>query len=193
MADRLGASLERAKSGSLSEVEIEEIRSRLDYAARDGDDVYTLLHILGRAGDAERDLERVIAVADFDNPNADDQLQSLALKITGHWWVVDSVFPRTSELAFGHPSPFVRSAAAKSLGLLGRSHPGLRSRAATLLLEGFVEDPVSDQEVWEAFCEGLFELAGVPAAKRPYRASGLQRDDVDPSVLDFARECAGSG
>lgn len=87
----LRSTLDRAKSGEISRAEVEEVANALR-AGSDEHDVYTLLHIVGRAGGPR--FEHL--VAGFLNHSDDPMIARLALQILGVHWGLGSRY--TSEI-----------------------------------------------------------------------------------------------
>jgi hypothetical protein len=184
--------LERVKKGErLSHAELNAVRTALESEGTK-EDPYTLLHIIGKAGDDDSaPLVRRFVTIGVDNPDSDeDMLRRLAIQILGQWWKREDVFESVAKAAFEDPSLMVRSMAASTLGDLGLAHATLRKKAAVLLLKGLEEWGRQSPEVWGAFYNGALTLADVEYSKRPIRPSELKPDQLDQSVLSKVRACA---
>lgn len=192
--------LARVKQGGrLSDAELNVVRVALQSGTTD-EDPYTLLHIIGKAGDQRLAtlVSRYLAVGlDSTKDGAEeddgvDMMRRLAIQILGQWWKRKDVFEWAAQAAFRDPSPMVRAMAASTLGDLGLAHAELRDRAAALLLEGLERHAGEQREVWGSFYEGALTLAEVEHSKRPLRPGELRPADVDQMVLKRLQSYAGS-
>lgn len=177
--------LERVKTGGqLSKTELAAVCEELASNAT-REDPYTLVHILGKANAREaRGLVERFLDWGRDDPEDDGMLRRIAVQVLASWWGLEEYFPVVADKAFNDPISLVRAVSATGIGHLGAVHRHLRSEAARLLLEGFNRREDEEQEVWEAFYEGMLELAGVEPAKWPYREHGIQDADIDREVVD---------
>lgn len=187
--------LARVKQGGrLSDSELNAVRSALESGATD-EDPYTLLHIIGKAGNQSlAPLVSSYLTVGLDNPSDDDEddmLRRLAIQILGQWWKRREVFESLAKAAFDDPSPHVRLIAASALGDLGLEHAQLRSRAAALLLKGLEQYGKEHREVWGAFYAGALTLAEVECSKRPLRPSELTPERLDEMVMKKLQSYAG--
>lgn len=187
MSSNFDQLLARVKQGErLSSAEVQKVRSALESRATDTDS-YTLLHIIGKAGDQSlAPLVSRYLTAGGGDPIDDDgygMLRRLAIQILGQWWKRRDAFDSVAEAAFADPSPHVRAIAASALGDLGAEHAQLRSRAANLILKGLDQYGKEHPEVWGAFYDGAQTLAGVEWSKRPLRPSELAPPQLDVRVL----------
>ena len=188
--------LTRVKGGSrLSALELNAVLSALESRTTD-EDPYTLLHIIGKAGDQSLApiVSRYLTVG-LDDPrgtdeNNKDMLRRLSIQILGQWWKRRDVFETVSKAAFEDPSPHVRMIAASALGDLGLEHPALRSRAASLLLKGLGEYGKDDRYVWGSFYSGALTLSEVEWSRRPLRPYELTPVRLDETVLKKLRSYA---
>jgi hypothetical protein len=185
--------LDRVKEGHrISDFELAAVRRAL--TMRTDDDPYTLLHILGKAGDVSYTpvIEKYLTYA-IDDPLDDGMLRRLAVQILGQWWKLREVFNAVAKSAFDDPSEFVRAAAATALGDLGRAHPDIRAEAARMLLKGLDRYGAEDREVWGSFYEGALTLADIAMNKRPLRPGDLTPELLDKEVLAKLRDLASAG
>ncbi len=189
--------LARVKQGGhLSNAELNTVRAALQSGTTD-EDPYTLLHIIGKAGDQRLAplVSRYLALG-LDGPNQDaenddaEMMRRLAIQILGQWWKRHDVFEWVAKAAFEDPSPMVRSMAASTLGDLGLEHPELRGRAAALLLKGLERRAEEQPAVWGSFCDGALTLAEVEYSKRPLRPAELETSKLDEIVLKKLRSYA---
>jgi HEAT repeats len=187
--------LARVKQGGrLSDSEVIAVRNALE-STTTGEDPYTLLHILGKAGDQRLApvIERYLTVGLGDRSehdheeDDDDMLRRLAIEILAQWWKRREVFDFVAKAAFDDPSPFVRSIAASALGDLGLEHEELRGRSAELLLRGLTRYGEEERGVWGSFYRGALTLAEVEWSKRPLRPGELTPDQLDQAVLKRLR------
>lgn len=181
--------LERAKNRlQLSRDDLVAVRSQLASGEFE-EDPYTLLHILGKAGDTES-LPIIWKYLEFDSGNADDDemIRRIALQVVGQMWAVPQAFDVAIDKAFNDPSDYVRAMAATVIGTLGSRYPQFKRAAAACLLRGTTQKEALDWYVWESFYYALLQLLGVPASKWPQHASGrLRESDVRDDVIAEAR------
>lgn len=187
--------LARVKQGGrLSDAELKAVRHALESGTTDADP-YTLLHIIGKAGDQSLAplLNRYLIVGPDAESDGDHMLRRLAIQIVGQWWKRRDSFGLVAKAAFSDASPLVRSMAAGALGDLGLEHGQLRTQAAALLLKGLEQYGKEDRNVWGAFYSGALTLAEVEYSKRPLRPDELTPERLDQAVLSRLRSYARSG
>jgi HEAT repeat protein len=180
------------QEGRLSNSELSAVRSALEAGTTD-EDPYTLLHIIGKAGNQSLAplVTRYLTVGLDERDDEDDMLRRLAIQILAQWWKRRDVFESVAKAAFQDPSPHVRSMAASALGDLGLDHPELRSQAAVLLLRGLEGYGKEDRHVWGAFYNGALTLAEVEYSKRPLRPHELTPERLDKMILKRLRSYVG--
>jgi hypothetical protein len=186
--------LTRVKRGDrLSDSELGAVRNALE-SGRTDEDPYTLLHIIGKAGNESLAplVSRYLTVG-LDNPSDDDNiamLRRLAIQILGQWWKRRDVFESVAKAAFEDPNPHPRMMAASTLGDLGLEHRELRREAAALLLKGLEGYGKEDRYVWGSFYNGALTLAEMEWSKRPLRPQELTPERLDAVVLRKLRSYA---
>ncbi len=186
--DRL---LEQAKEGKrLPDNAVTSIRQQLS-TGRFETDPYTLIHILGKAGDKES-LPIIKEYVDFDTGDAesDDMIRRIALQVIGRMWAIPEALDLAISKAFSDPSKYVRAAAAKIVGFLGSRYPQLKAKAAAALLDGVQRRNELDAYTWESFYEGLLELLEVPVFDWPSRLAPIKETDVRRDLIERARRIA---
>ncbi len=180
--------LEQAKTGKkIPEAILQKIREQLESGDYETD-LYTLLHIIGKAND-RKSLPIVMEYVDYglDDPEDDGMIRRIVLQILGRMWLVPDAFEIVAQKAFYDPSPFVCMVAATAIGILGANYPNLKTKAAKLLLQGFDQYQTEDQEIWESFYDGLLELLEVPINKWPLAIGELKKEDIDWNLIEKAK------
>jgi hypothetical protein len=169
------------------------IRSQLG-TGRFETDPYTLIHILGEAGDISS-LPIVCRYTDFDSGDeeSDDMIRRIAVQVVGRMWAVPEAFDIAVKKAFEDPSKYVRSVAATILGFLGARYPNLKQRSATALLQGLSQKDSLDPYTWESFYYGLLELFEIPAQQWPSVASRLNESQIRLDLIERARSLVSAG
>ena len=181
------------RGGRLSDLELGAVRNALESGSAD-EDPYTLLHIIGKAGNQSLAplVSRYLTVG-LDDPSDDDNiamLRRLAIQILGQWWKRRDVVEAVAKAAFGDPNPHVRMMAASTLGDLGVEHAQIRRKAAALLLKGLEGYGKEDRYVWGSFYNGALTLVEVEWSKRPLRPEELTPERLDGVVLTRLRSYA---
>lgn len=184
----LDALLEHAKAGRpLPSADLETLRLQLASPAP-AVDPYTLLHILGKAGDrASRTLvEKYLdyGLEGDQEIEGSDLVRRMAMQVLGRMWGIPEYFAVATHKVIHDPSPYVRSAAATIVGYLGARQAQHREQAAALLLEGVQHR--DEACVWESCYFGLLELLQVPPKEWPSATRALRPQDVRPEVLATA-------
>jgi HEAT repeat protein len=183
--------LEQAKEGKrIPDKAVRSIRQQLS-TGRFETDPYTLIHILGKAGDKES-LPIIKGYVHFDTGDAesDDMIRRIALQVIGRMWALPEALDLAISRAFNDPSKYVRATAAKIVGFLGSRYPQLKSRSAAALLEGVEKRNELDGYTWESFYEGVLELLEVPVSDWPSRLTPIKEADVRRDLIDQTRRIA---
>lgn len=184
------ALLETVKSGRrLPPATLQHIKNQL----RSGEyetDLYTLLHILGRSGDADAvSIMQSYSKYGLGSPDDDGMVRRLVTQMLARQWNAPDYFDAIAETAFADPSPYVRDVAATAIGHYGARYPRLRRRAAALLLKGLGANPYED-ETRESFYYGLLELFDVPPREWPNAARRLAEQDIRRDLIRRAKSVA---
>jgi hypothetical protein len=193
MDNRYRELLERATTGAAIPPDaLARIRSQLD-AGRFEEDPYTLIHILGEAGDRQS-LPIIQKYIDYDtgDENGDALIRRIALQVIGRMWEVPEMFEVAKQKAFNDPSEYVRAAAATIIGFLGSRYPELKERSAATLLKGYERKNELDRYTWEAFYYGMLELLKTPVPEWPRSGSGLTQSQIREDVIDKVKLLAGA-
>jgi len=162
------------------------------------DDLYTLIHILGKSHDIQS--RKIIETYLFYYTHTcindiaidiDDggMIRRIALQVLGRMWGIPEVFDIAADKAFHDPSLYVRMMAASVIGHLGSLHATLTPKAAHLLLQGMSRRD-EEREVWESFYEGLLELLHIPIDEWPSAAKELTDEDIRWDVIARANQLA---
>jgi hypothetical protein len=163
--------LERAKDGTLSAEELQQVARELD-SGESITDTYTLLHIIGRARGGEAYQSLVEQFLDHD----DAMVMRISLQVLCQWWGKSAQYEdaiwrflsgdeRDEE---GH----IRIMAISCAGELMREHPNARLLEAVVAI---VRNPDAEVPEREAASDAIVEAAGLalvdwiksPAGARP--------------------------
>src|SRR5688500_764481 len=109
--------LDQAKDGKkLPDNALSAIRQQLVNGEFETDP-YTLIHILGKAGDRVS-LTVIEKYLDFGltDPEDDGLTRRISLQVIGRMWAMPQAFNIAARKAFYDPSPYVRAAAATFIG-----------------------------------------------------------------------------
>lgn len=183
--------VEQARAGKKMSPEIlRSIREQLRSGVFETDP-YTLIHLLGLAGDvASWDLIRGYLSFKKGDPDDAALVRRIAIQVIGRMWGLRESFSSVAFHAFRDESPYVQAVAATALGHLGSKYEELRPEAARLLLKGFSEKNPDEPEVWESFYSGMLELLDVPISNWPPQVGGLRDEDVKSEIVDRIRKIA---
>ncbi len=184
LQDQLETISEAAEAGrGLSSEEINVLEMVLERRSGDPWDLFTAASAAGLAlrGGAGGDgrlldgLRAIAASATRDDSNESgrisyDEIRVVAVQAIGSGAKDASSAALMFRIAERDPSALVRMPALVAVGDLGLEHPHLRLDCARLLLKAieFIESTQGpDPELYDAACEGAFNLLNVPLQDRP--------------------------
>jgi hypothetical protein len=183
--------LERAKEGvPLTPEELAAIRAQLT-SGNFAYDPYTLLHILGKAGDVQSRpiVERYL---DLEVTANDPMLRRIALQVMGRMWALPEAFDVAVEKAINDPDTDVRAAAATVIGFLGGKYPQLQKKSADVIVKALQERSDPNDYVWSSFYFGLLELLHVPMKDWPSPIEPLTEAKINRALIHDAQALAHS-
>lgn len=172
--------------------ELRSIREKLVNGTCDGDP-YTLLNILGAAGDIES-LPIVERYLDFEggDPEDDGMVRRLALQIISCQWAMVEGFDAAKTKITADHDKYVRAAAATAIGFLGARFPALATEAAKLLLSTLQNEGL-DAYTRESAYLGLHSLLKIPRRRWPATDWSIEATVPDPLIMEKAQLLAGGG
>lgn len=180
--------LERAKWGVLSEAEVERVAQELR-RPKSNADRYTLLYILGKAN-AQQYRQTVESYLEIEG---DAMLARLALQILCDFWgQADRYVQQLSRFAEGVPWDSEGYARQMAISIAGRY---LSSRSDPKLLRQLIRtfeednDPLARDDAYRALARAVGRAGSeLPTAARPLRDA-----DIDPTILEEARQLLSAG